>query len=689
MNSLRTKLILCILLTALACCFAVGIFTYFNAKSLLITDTETILNEKADSASKQVKANIDTEFEKIKDFAKLPAVTSMNYTAEEFAAHKDCVDKGAIFYPVYSTQPEKYENIAFYDKNGYAAQPGGNVIQVDRPYVTIPCGTGKDYVQDPFVSPVNNQMLMILSTVVKDDAGNAIGCMVDLLRGNVINTITEGIFMNGEIKPVIVNKKTKKILSTLSSDVNMEEYADFLFDNLSDRMTVYNDYLEGKKKVGLIKDVEGYDWAIVCEAPYKAFFGSLSSLRMFIIFIGTLVAIVAMVLGTLFLSSVIKPLKTLSASINEISSGNADLTKRIENKTSDEVGDIINGFNSFIEKLQTIVAELKHQKNDLVSATSKLESATSDTSSSITQMIANIESTHTQVGKTFESVADTSAAVNQIASNISSLGRMVNNQSAGEQSASAAIEEMLSNINSVTHSMDIMASAFSDLYGIIVEGSRNQKLLNEKIVKIEEQSKALEEANKVIASIASQTNLLAMNAAIESAHAGNAGKGFAVVADEIRKLSESSTTQSKSISDNLNSVVSTIAEATATSNITSKTFATVTELVQKVNDLVVQMKQAMTEQNASSMMVNQALQSMKDNNIEVRTASTEMNAGNKAILDQVNMLQNTATEIRTSMEEMTVGAQKINDTGSKLSEVFTKLSESINKIGEQIDLFKV
>lgn len=691
-SSIKTKLFFCILLSAMACSCAVGVFTYHNAKTLLIKDTFTILNEKADSASKQVKASIDTEFEKIKDFAKLPAVTSLDYTIEELAAHKDCVDKGAIFYPVYSTQPEKYENIAFYDKNGFAAQPGGNVIQVDRPYVSIPCGTGRDYVQDPFLSPVNNQVLMILSTVVRDSAGNAIGCMVDLLRGNVINTIAESVNIIENVHPIIINTKSKTILTAVSGDMDknaVAEYSDFMMQTLGDGLSVFKDPIDGKKKVAIMKGIEGYDWAVICSAPYEAFFGSLVKLQTSIVFISILVGALAMLFGFIVLASVVRPLKSLQKSINEISSGNADLTKRIENSSSDEIGEIITGFNSFIEKLQNIVSQLKQQKTDLVSASTKLESATVDTSSSIKQMIGNIESARVQVENTFDSVEGTSTAVNQIASNISSLGNMVNNQSAGEQSASAAIEEMLGNINSVTHSMDLMANSFNSLYGIIVEGSNNQKLLNDKIIRVEEQSKALEEANKVIANIASQTNLLAMNAAIEAAHAGNAGQGFAVVADEIRKLSESSTTQSKSISDNLNSVVSTIGEASKTSELTSRTFVAVTELVQKVNNLVIEMKQAMTEQNEGSLMVNEALHSMKDNNNEVREASAQMNVGNKAILNQVQLLQNTATEIKSSMEEMTVDAQKINENGLKLSEVSTRLYDSINKIGEQIDLFKV
>ena len=400
-------------------------------------------------------------------------------------------------------------------------------------------------------------------------------------------------------------------------------------------------------------------------------------------------ALLLVIVATIFVRRMLKPLNGVKDTLNDISSGDADLTKRIDLKSKDEIGAVVSGFNTFAGKLQTIIGDVKTSKDELMVAGENLSGATQDTASSITEIIANIESMKHQIDAQNQSVSQTAGAVNEIASNIESLERMIESQSSGVTQASAAVEQMIGNISSVNASMEKMAGSFNELRTNSQAGISKQKAVNDRIDEIESQSEMLQEANVAIASIASQTNLLAMNAAIEAAHAGEAGKGFAVVADEIRKLSETSTAQSKTIGDQLNNIKDSISQVVTASSESSLAFETVSRKLEETDALVMQIKAAMEEQNEGSQQITEALHNMNDSTVEVRNASNEMSEGNKMILKEVQQLQNAAMTMTQSMEEMAVGARKINETGAALTDVSSQINTSINKIGEQVDQFKV
>ncbi|WP_318679314.1 methyl-accepting chemotaxis protein [Treponema sp.] len=709
MKSIRVKILSAVIAILL---ITTGFLSYFSlqeAKKSLENTVKQTLDIVSSKAEKEIADLNNRHFTMIRALAHIPYYADPNITLEE-----KCAQLNALT----TLDPSTYVNVAFYDADGYTIYGGGARVNFsDMDYVKRSLA-GQEVTTDPiFFSAADLegrskdgsvadmetdvQILIFYAVPVYGKFRKVVGSIVAIINGACFRDIVKNIDMGDGIHPAIIARTTATIFGIAKNQkqtyVNIPE----LFEN-EEFKPIRDDMLAGnqkrlninypginKKTIISYNPVPGTTWTLMSAVPYSYYFGHLTDLVRVDILILVVSTLAACFVIIPLIHAIVRPLNVVSKSINQIASGNADLTQRIAVKSKDEVGLVVQGFNNFTNKLQDILKNIKSSQTNLENVGRAMDSSTQDTSASITEIIANIESVHKQIINQSESVQQTATAVNEIAANISSLERLIINQSNGVTSASSAVEEMMGNIQAVNNSVDKMASSFDRLLLDTQTGSSKQADVTKKVEQIVTQSKMLQEANQVISNIASQTNLLAMNAAIEAAHAGEAGKGFSVVADEIRKLSETSTTQSKTIKEQLNSIRKSIEEVVIASHDSNSAFISVSDAIKDTDEIVRLIKIAMEEQTLGSQQINQALHEMNDSTAEVKTAGHEMAEGNQHILSEVKNLQDSTYLMKQSMEEMSIGAERINMTGTGLNEISSKLKESIEQIGNEVNLFKV
>jgi methyl-accepting chemotaxis protein len=345
--------------------------------------------------------------------------------------------------------------------------------------------------------------------------------------------------------------------------------------------------------------------------------------------------------------------------------------------------------NIFCSHLSEGIQDIKNGQHELAGMGNRLEENAKSMADSVIQIAGAAEQVLVKTKGQIDNVNTSTNAVKDIAGLIETMEESVNEQTTSMSQASAAVEEMVGNISSIGSVTEKMAAQFKTVGEASDEGGRIQAASRERISEIVRESQSLQEANKIIATIAAQTNLLSMNAAIEAAHAGEAGRGFSVVADEIRKLAENSSAESRKIGTELKQIVSTIDHIVKDAEASGTAFAEVSRRIGETEKLVIEVNNAIQEQKAGADQVMESLKAMNDTNAKVSADSRKMGHGNETMLREIGVLQSSAGEIEIRMEEVSGGIKKIEAGAQEVSKLAATSRSSIEKISAIADGFEV
>ncbi|MDR1575309.1 MAG: methyl-accepting chemotaxis protein [Treponema sp.] len=433
----------------------------------------------------------------------------------------------------------------------------------------------------------------------------------------------------------------------------------------------------------------GVSWALMLGTEDHVILAQVKRLTFFTLIIAAAAVILTAVIIFLVSGSIAKPIASVALTLKDISEGEGDLTKTVDINTKDEVGDLARYFNETLEKIKNLVITIKSQAGALLNIGGDLSSNMTETAAAINQITANIQSIRGRMVNQSASVTETNATMEQITVNINKLNGYVDHQGDSVAQSSSAIEEMLANIQSVTQTLVKNADNVKDLSEASDAGRSGLQEVAADIQEIARESEGLLEINSVMENIASQTNLLSMNAAIEAAHAGEAGKGFAVVADEIRKLAENSGEQSKIISSVLKKIKDSIDKITKSTDSVLKRFEAIDSGVKIVSDQEENIRNAMEEQSVGSKQILEAVGRLNEATRMVKSGSAEMLEGSKQVIQESKNLELATQEITNGMDEMATGADQINVAVSRVNEISGENKGSIDVLVREVSKFKV
>lgn len=404
---------------------------------------------------------------------------------------------------------------------------------------------------------------------------------------------------------------------------------------------------------------------------------------------GFVIAIILMILELIIIKIIIGKFDSIKKNIDDLNSGDKDLTKRLEVYHNNEISQVKKSVNMFVNTVHETVREIGSANDDLKQAFENVKGQLDETKNQITNISSEIQTATATLEAEDKSVTSTSELVSQISSNITTLNQMIDSQVDAITHASAGIEEMIGNIQSITNSVDKMAGEFTELNAATVEGIEKNRIVNELLNSVLAQSKSLQDTNMVIANISSQTNLLSMNAMIESAHAGEAGKGFAVVAEEIRKLADTSATQSKSIGENLKLIAANIQKVVESADLSKASFEVVSDKTNNTSELVYSIKKATEEQSEGSKHLLETLSKMNNISVSVQRSSKKIGDRALSVLDAIAGLKESSKNMAQNFNQIVSTTEVTQQTTRNLNRLTEDMNKAVDNISERIEEFKV